>query len=805
MKRTRGVKYVPTVTDYLISCNPCIFLPTNEEGSALDKVKGAMRELGQIGKEVPDLAVWKITTGLLLESMGSLKQGPRELVQALQEIEKTTRPLIGVFYNLRSFITMPHVIQQLLDTINSARKTFSTVVIVGPYLELPPELHDIVTFCEFPLPTQHQLEEQIQQFVDIYEDDIQIGDGETKTDLVKKAAIAASGLSAVATENAVALSLSVFSTLDNEIIQQQKEQEIRKSDVLEFISSQENMNTLGGFDELKSWLSKRQRVFSDEARAYGLSYPKGVLLCGVAGCISGDTTIPIVLDESRSQIRNMSVEALYYRTNGLLKDGIKAGAISRYQGSLITPITLSINEKDKTFVKNKIRSVVFSGVKHAYELTTKNGSKIIATPDHEFLTPDNTYEKLENLKSGDCVVVRRKGRLWDSHASGRNRNIQTREIHGVRLHPYARRRYIRGLQYTSHPLWRLVIEAEMNSLRLEEYLYALNSSIEGLVFMDPDMEVHHKDRDRFNNTLPNLEVVTKEEHSRLHILECNPMLRFRNTARIDNIECIRYIGEIPTYDLSMEEPHRNFLANNIMVHNCGKSLCAKAIASSLELPLLRLDVGRIFSSLVGSSEARARSALKIAEAMSPAVLWLDELEKGLAGANASGNLDSGVTARVVATILTWRQETTHPVFVVATVNDPRSLPPMVYRKGRFDEIWAVDLPTFDERCEIFNIHIAKRRRNPQGFDVNNLSLRSEGFSGAEIESCIEDAMFSAFSEGEDITTEHILHSLSETNPQSLADTEESKLLREWIKTYARPVSKKEVNVKIPTIRNLKRR
>ncbi len=224
------------------------------------------------------------------------------------------------------------------------------------------------------------------------------------------------------------------------------------------------------------------------------------------------------------------------------------------------------------------------------------------------------------------------------------------------------------------------------------------------------------------------------------------------------------------------------------VQGAGKSLLAKAVASQWQLPLLRLDLGRVFSELVGSSEQNIRTALRLAESVSPCVLWLDEIEKGLAGASGSGSADAGTSARVFGSLLTWMQEKTAPVFVIGTANDISALPPEVLRKGRFDEIFFVDLPQLQERREIFAIHLARRGRDPLEFDLNQLSFASEGFSGAEIEQVIIDGLYDAFEGERDLTAEDLLRNLKSTIP--LSQTMESKItaLRQWARQHARPAS-----------------
>lgn len=224
------------------------------------------------------------------------------------------------------------------------------------------------------------------------------------------------------------------------------------------------------------------------------------------------------------------------------------------------------------------------------------------------------------------------------------------------------------------------------------------------------------------------------------------------------------------------------------VQGCGKSLCAKAVSRLWQLPLLRFDMGRMFGSLVGSSEENVRRAISVAESIAPAVLWVDEIDKAFVGSQSSGATDGGTTARVFGTFLTWLSEKSGPVFVVCTANDVSQLPPELLRKGRLDEIFYVDLPSEEERAEIFRIHLAKRGRDPKNFDIESLAATSKEFSGAEIEEAIISALYDAFYDGSDLTTEHVIASLSSTVP--LAKTMEEKISsqRKWAIGRARNAS-----------------
>lgn len=218
----------------------------------------------------------------------------------------------------------------------------------------------------------------------------------------------------------------------------------------------------------------------------------------------------------------------------------------------------------------------------------------------------------------------------------------------------------------------------------------------------------------------------------------------------------------------------------IGIPGTGKSLTAKMIAGLWHLPLIRLDLGALFGSLVGQSEENTRRALSLAETISPCLLWIDEIEKGL----SVGGGDAGTSMRVFASILSWMQEKTRPVFVVATANNISMLPPELLRRGRVDEIFFLDLPTPAERREIFDVHIRKRKRPLQGFDMERLVAASEGYVGAEIEQAVIDAMYIAFSDrespGRDFTTEDVLRALSRQVPISHSQRETIEGLRRWL-------------------------
>lgn len=226
------------------------------------------------------------------------------------------------------------------------------------------------------------------------------------------------------------------------------------------------------------------------------------------------------------------------------------------------------------------------------------------------------------------------------------------------------------------------------------------------------------------------------------------------------------------------------------VPGCGKSLISKSISSMWQLPLLRLDMSKIFRGIVGSSEENMRKAIQTAEAIAPSILWIDEIEKGFSG--YSGGSDSGTSARVFGQFLTWMQEKTSPVFVIATANQISALPAELMRKGRFDEIFFVDLPTRRERKEILKVHISKRLTDPDvsgEFELTDeilekLSANCEGFVGAEIEQMVIDALFEAYAENSAVRLEYFERAIANTVPLSVTLAEQIRGIRDWANVRA---------------------
>jgi ATP-dependent 26S proteasome regulatory subunit len=225
------------------------------------------------------------------------------------------------------------------------------------------------------------------------------------------------------------------------------------------------------------------------------------------------------------------------------------------------------------------------------------------------------------------------------------------------------------------------------------------------------------------------------------------------------------------------------------VQGCGKSMCAQAIAGEWKLPLVKFDTAAIFDKYIGETEKRIQSVFQVAEELSPCVLWIDELEKVFAGSGPdSASADAGVSSRLLAAFLSWMQERKAPVFVAATCNNVSALPPELIRKGRFDELFFVDLPNQAERRQIFALELARRNRRPVEFDLDRVAAAARGYSGAEIQAAVQAALYASFSSKQPLATGSLIDALAMTVPLSATRAEEIQELRNWARARAVPAS-----------------
>ncbi|MBZ5646485.1 MAG: AAA family ATPase [Acidobacteriia bacterium] len=284
------------------------------------------------------------------------------------------------------------------------------------------------------------------------------------------------------------------------------------------------------------------------------------------------------------------------------------------------------------------------------------------------------------------------------------------------------------------------------------------------------------------------EVVTDVLEAKKDILRRTGMLEFVdatvNMSAVGGLENLkRWLAKRSgTFDDAARqyglEPPRGVIIMG--VQGCGKSMCARAIAGDWKLPLAKFDTSAVYDKFIGETEKRIQKLFRVAEQLAPVVLWIDELEKVFAGSGPdSASVDAGVSSRLLGSFLSWMQDRKSPVFVAATCNNVTVLPPELMRKGRFDEIFFVDLPNTGERKAIFTLHLAKRKRDPKGFDLDQLAAAARGYSGAEIEAAVQSAMYAAYAAKSPMTTETVREELKNTVPLSATRAEDIDQLRAW--------------------------
>jgi hypothetical protein len=294
------------------------------------------------------------------------------------------------------------------------------------------------------------------------------------------------------------------------------------------------------------------------------------------------------------------------------------------------------------------------------------------------------------------------------------------------------------------------------------------------------------------------ETVTDVLEAKKQLLRHSGMLEFieasDNMASVGGLENLKHwLGqrrgawEDSARDFGLEPPKGMIILG---VQGCGKSLCARAVAGEWKLPLVKFDTAAVYDKYIGETEKRIRKVFQVAEGLAPCVLWIDELEKVFAGSGPdSASADAGVSSRLLASFLSWMQDRKSPVFVAATCNNVTVLPPELIRKGRFDELFFVNLPNQAERQQIFSIQLSRRKRNPADFDLDKVAAAAKGYSGAEIDAAVQGALYAAYSDKKQLTTQLLLDALTQTVPLSTTRAEEIAALRDWARSRAVPATR----------------
>lgn len=699
----------------------------------------------------------------------------------------------GVFY----FIYInPHVFMENNPTLTQLLILYShclpstnvVVVLVTPDVPLPPEADANILSLSFDPPGLGELRESFGTILEGVEKDFAEGVPLTP-DEVDKVCFVGAGMTKNHFEMYAALSIVEAArdgketpTVEDIVkgVSVGKTDVVKSTDILELYPSTD-IDNVGGLENLKEWVAKRRVCYSDEAREFGIEPPKGIVLVGPPGCLRGDAEV-IYRRGARNSGRPIRLDTLYEKFNGIPTD-------TRPWDTTL-PTYLHSLDPDGIVFYNRVISVTKAGVKPVVQLVTVDGESLVLTGDHPVALPGGVFVPAEGLVKGAHILMR--GSMKPTATGGKQLDARPpRRITNVKHHPYGS--YHEDGDYYAYKrvaYARLVVEAHMNRLPVEEYIHALNhneSLSASFTFLLPEYEVHHVDENTMNDALDNLMVLDKAEHARVHGKTENFTVEY---VRIATVESVEYLQSVMTYDVQMDMPANNFVANGFIVHNTGKSLIAKAISSELGVPLVRLDFGRVFNSLVGASEQRMRTALKMVETMSPCVLFCDEIDKGLGGIGGSG--DSGTSNRVLGSFLTWLQDCTHPVFVMVTANNVTGLPPEMLRRGRFDAIFATTMPNAQDRREVLRIHLAMRERDIKEFpaaEVTEIIHLSEGYVPSEIESAVKDALVDSFNANEAMSMKHVKVALQSMVPLSKAFAKEIAAMNDWAKSNATPAGR----------------
>lgn len=780
--QTRGEAVQADIAALLKSRHTLLWVVTREEL----RVERAITDAGASVRY--ETRLWDCATGLSKPDGEVIDASPDPGV-VIKAIRGDKSRTVYILRDWHKWLADPFVLRGTRSLARSLEEAQCSIVVLTPIAEVPPELAGHATVIDYPIPDRTEIARILDEVNGKLPETSRLTNGARDT-----AIDAAVGLTAQEAGNCYFKSAATLKRIDAKAVANEKKRVIAREKVLTWHDPDpRGLDGVGGLELLKTWLVQRRAAFSPKAKAYGLDAPKGALLVGIPGCLAAGTRIEYLRGKRKSGAgRSLPIEVLYEKFNGY-----GSHASPKWTPGLPT-YTQSWDPESGRIVYNEITGVSDSGIKPCVRIVTVGAGDVELTADHPVLMEDGTWRAAGDIAAGEKLLVRGS---MSPVASGTKRTYRKRVVvEGLKYHPLAWRKVVltssARYEYQRTTRARLVIEARMNRIEYDEFIRILKEEperAETLAFLPVEYDVHHADEDPMNDSPDNLVVVPHEEHARFHGDESNFHIEYTIATSVAQVVLI---GERRTFDLTMSEPHTNFVVNRgIVVHNCGKSLTAKCIAAAWGMPLLRLDMGALQSKWVGESQANIRKALQVAEAVSPCILWLDEIEKALAGAT-QGAADGGVSADALGAVLSWMQERTGSVFVVATANDVSSLPPELLRKGRFDEVWWIDLPTRAERKAILAATLTATRGTWKGdapaTDLDAVADATADFTGAELAAIVPDALFVAFADDErQLTTDDLLAAARNVVPLAKTAAEKITRLREWAKGRARPASKPE--------------
>ena len=821
---------------------PIIYIVSWEE----QRVEDALREIArERGKKI---FFWTVTQGMV-QNPAHRDNATRDPIAALDAVIDSREQALFVLKDYHAFMGDVTVTRRLRDLTAALKTSYKTLIVLAPVLKLPSELEKDIAVVDYGLPDHDDLDIILERVVQAIKENPQIDANlnDLERDQVLKAA---QGLTANEAENVFAKSLIEKHKFDVDVILSEKEQIIRKSGILEYYPFNEKISDVGGLDLLKDWMEKRTVAFTEKARDFGLPAPRGVLLLGVQGCgkcfrkdtpvLMHDGTIKAVQEVAQGDLL-MGPDSLPRRVLSTTQGHDEMYRVTPTKGAPYEVnadhiLTLRMSGKRRTHRQAGLDGICNITVREYIKQSPgfkqrmmgyRTGVEFAAKPvplDPYFLGVwlGDGSEKTPSITTADEVIVTHVTDIAAQHGLHIRRQEKTDRVNLAATYHLTAGNTGRPL----NPVLNHLRDLDVWGNKHIPHLYKANSRevrlgiLAGLIDTDGGMQGNDYEIIQKRQTLANDIVYIARSlglaayaqpcqkfcmvrglritgtYYRVHISGDTDMVpvRLHRKQAQPRQQCknvlntgirVEAVGPGDYYGFAVDGDHRFLLGDFTVVHN---SLSAKAIGALWRLPLLRLDIGRIFGGIVGQSEENMRKAIRTAESVAPCILWLDELEKGFSGTQSSGSSDGGTTSRVFGTFLTWMQDKKAAAFVVATSNDVTSLPPELLRKGRFDEIFFIDLPSQEEREQIFKIHLLKRKRNPDDFDLSKLAEATPGFSGAEIEAAVIEALYDAFDENGTLTTASVVAAAQHSVPLSMTMRERIEDLREWATTRARDAS-----------------
>jgi hypothetical protein len=682
------------------SCFQALYIATAERSRCEEELAMVAAKIGHL------FVTWDGINGFTVWDNGEIQSTGdcKDPIEALLSMDDDSdnpmwrrKNALIVLRNFHTFLEDAGVRQQF-QNLYYGRKLANKdcqhpVIILANAMQIHAEIAPCITVAEFQLPTEVELTEVFKDICDNIEiDEARPGAIATYDEELQGRVIQAMrGLTTLEAENTLAYSLRVnrgFAPSLVDTIEDQKALTIEKSEVLTYVPKERiaSMDDIGGYEELKDFMAMRKLAYTKKARELNMDLPRGIVLLGVPGCISGNNVVEYKRgNRSSGCSRQLTVSEFHDKFNGLDYHGSPP-----WQNGLTTYLQSFDAETGRLFY-NRVTGVYPKGRKRCVRIVTDVAGAVTLTTDHPVLMAEGIFAPAAEVNIGDVLLVR-GSMLPQSSGLPRNKNRERIVVEGLRYHTYAWAKHVTdknsGKVYTYQRTHRarLVLEARMNNLPYDEFVHILKTDAaraEELVYLDPMFEVHHINEDPVDDRIENLMVLTKAAHTKYHCDETRFNVEYTKQASVIAIDDA---GEQETYDIAMDFPCSNFVVNaGIIVHNTGKSVVGKVIARDLGLPLVVLNVSAVFGSLVGESERRIRTALNTVDALDGAVALVDEAEKALGGASESTG-DSGVSRRVFGVILTWLTEKTSRTFVVMTMNRTRGIPPEFLRKGRWTNV-----------------------------------------------------------------------------------------------------------------------